>query len=281
MAISDSDIIKNINNNTNTTSNLEKKNNKSNNDAGIESMFEYDELKLYFGEDYSVSNKITIHQPTIGEIVSWGEREYYSMIYTLTCIPSDMKSQLDDIGIDYMEISDFELFMLLCSNLTPKQTSIVLGDLDFSKFIKCRNQENGEICLYDNVNDIVIDRFVYMKIVDYLRKLHNIKPKIEKAATKTVKKILIQLDREKISKSKNEPYKSQLKELVSAMMRYPGFKYKKNELKECGLYEFMDTVQGAQIYVSTTALLSGMYSGMVDTSKINKKEFNWMRSVNE
>ena len=65
------------------------------------------------------------------------------------------------------------------------------------------------------------------------------------------------------------------------MMRYPGFKYKKNELKECGLYEFMDAVQGAQIYVSATSLLSGMYSGMIDTSKINKKEFNWMRSANE
>ena len=57
--------------------------------------------------------------------------------------------------------------------------------------------------------------------------------------------------------------------------------YKKSELKECGLYEFMDAVQGAQIYVSTTSLLSGMYSGMIDTSKINKKEFNWMRNINE
>lgn len=279
MAISDNDIIKNLDNKSNSSNKATTvaENNNSNN----ESMFEYDELKLYFGEDYKVSDKISLHQPTIGEIVEWGEREYYSMIYTLTCIPSDMKSQLDDIGIDYMEISDFELFMLLCHSLTPKQTSIIFGDLDFSKFIHCQNQENGEICLYCQENNIVIDRFVYMKMVDYLRKLHNIKPKIEKAATKTVKKILIQLDREKIAKSKKEPYKSQLKELVSAMMRYPGFKYKKNELKECGLYEFMDTVQGAQIYVSTTALLSGMYSGMVDTSKINKKEFNWMRSANE
>ena len=65
------------------------------------------------------------------------------------------------------------------------------------------------------------------------------------------------------------------------MMRYPAFKYKKNELKECGLYEFMDTVQGAQIYISSTALIQGMYSGMIDTSKINQKEFNWLRSPNE
>ena len=65
------------------------------------------------------------------------------------------------------------------------------------------------------------------------------------------------------------------------MMRYPGFKYKSNELKECSIYEFLDTVQGSQIYTQSTALLQGMYSGMIDTSKINKKEFDWMRGINE
>lgn len=252
-----------------------------NKEQELKTLFEYDELKLYFGEDYKINDKFIIHQPTIGEIVEWGEREYYSMIYTLTCIPSDMKSQLFDMGIDYMEISDFELFMLLSRTLTSKETSIILGELDLSQMIPMKNDLNGEVCLYSPTTGIIIDNLVYVKIVDYLRKLHNIKPKIEKAATKTVKKILIQLDRDRIARAKKEKYKSQLKELVSAMMRYPGFKYKKNELKECGLYEFMDTIQGAQIYVSTTALLSGMYSGMIDTSKINKKEFNWMRSVSE
>lgn len=250
--------------------------NKSNN-----SLFEYDELKMYFGEDYWVTDKIKVMQPTIGQIVEWGEKEYYSMIHTLTCIPSDMKSQLEDIGINYMEISDFELFILLSHGLTPEQTGIILGDLNLSNFIQCINKENGELCLYDKDEDIVIDKFVYIKMIDYIRKLHNIKPKIQKAYNETTRQILIKLDRERIEKNKKEPYKSQLKELISAMMRYPGFKYKKNELKECGLYEFMDTVQGAQIYVSTTALLSGMYSGMIDTSKIDKKEFNWMRDLDD
>lgn len=244
-------------------------------------IFEYDELKMYFGEPYHVNDKITIFQPTIGEICEWGEKEYYSMIYTLTCIPSDMKSQLEDLKIRYEEISDFELFMMLSSGLNRERTKIILGNLDLSKFIQVKNIKNDEICLYDEKNDILIDRFTYFKMVNYIRKLHGINPKPEFPANETTRKILIKLDRERIAKAKNKPYKSQLKDLISAMMRYPGFKYKKNELKECGLYEFMDSVQGAQIYVSTTALLSGMYSGMIDTSKINKKEFNWMRNINE
>lgn len=255
--------------------------NSQNRQNAQDSLFKYDELKMYFGEDYWVTDKIKITQPTIGDIVDWGEREYNSMIHILTCIPSDMKSQLEDIGINYMKISDFELFILLSHGLTPKETGIILGDLDLSQFVQCINNENGELCLYWEDRDIVIDKYVYLKMVDYLRKLHSIKPKIQNAYNETTRQILIKLEREKIEKAKKEPYKSQLKELISAMMRYPGFKYKKNELKECGLYEFMDAVQGAQIYVSTTSLLSGMYSGMVDTSKINKKEFNWMRSLDD
>ena len=244
-------------------------------------IFEYDELKMYFGEPFYINDKISVYIPTIGEIVEHGEREYYSMIHTLTCIPSDMKSQLDDMGIDYMEISDFELFMILSKVLNQNTTRLVLGNLDLSKFSPYLNTTNNEKILYDEENDIIIDRLIYTKIVNYIRKVHNIKPKVERAANKTTRKILIQLDRERIKKSKDEPYKSQLKSLISAMMRYPGFKYKKNELKECGLYEFMDTVQGAQIYISSTSLLQGSYSGMIDTSKIDKKEFNWMRSLDE
>ena len=185
------------------------------------------------------------------------------------------------MGIDYETLSDFELFIMLSRNLTPESTQLVLGDLDLSKFGLYTSSENNELVLYDADSDVVIDRLIYMKIVEYIRKVHNIKPKVEKAANKTTKKILIQLDRDKIQKAQKESYKSQLKELISAMMRYPGFKYKSNELKQCGLYEFMDTVQGAQIYISSTSLLQGSYSGMIDTSKINKKEFNWMRSLDE
>ena len=44
-----------------------------------------------------------------------------------------MKSQLWDMGLDWCEVEDFELFMMLVQTLTPDRTSILFGDLDFSK----------------------------------------------------------------------------------------------------------------------------------------------------
>ena len=47
------------------------------------------DLQLYFGDDYVINDKIKIHQPTIGELVDYGEQVYFSMVHTLTAIPSD------------------------------------------------------------------------------------------------------------------------------------------------------------------------------------------------
>ena len=239
-----------------------------------------DELKLYVGRDYQINDYIKMHIPRVGEIIDYGEQEYYSMIYSLTAIPSDMKSALFDMGIDYEKISDFELFVFLTRQLTQQQTKLLFYNLDFSK-MHLSKDENEKLVMYDSENNIKLDELSYLRIAKCLRTMHSIKPKIERAANKTTKKILIELDRERIQKQKNKDYKSILKPLISAMMRYPGFKYKTSELLDCTIYEFMDTVVGAQIYVASTALLQGSYSGMCDTSKISKKEFNWMRGIDE
>lgn len=237
-----------------------------------------DELKLYVGRDFEVNKYIKIHVPRVGEIIDYGEQEYYQMIYSLTAIPSDVKSMLADMNIDYEEISDFELFYMLTRNLDSEKTKILFYDLNLSN-MHLYKDENGKLVMYDKEKDIRLDELSYLRLVKCLRKLHSITPKIEKAANKTTKKILIQLDRERIQKQKDKDYESTLKPLISAMMRYPGFKYKTSELIDCTIYEFMDTVIGAQIYVSSTTLLQGSYSGMCDTSKINKKEFNWLRGI--
>lgn len=235
----------------------------------------YDELKMYFGEDYKVNDYIIIHSPSLGDIIDFGEQKYFSIVNMLTCIPSDMKSQLFDMGIDYETLPDYELFIMLSRTLKQEDTRLILGDIDLSSF-QISSTEDGRLFL-TSPDGAVIDELAYMKMAGYLRRYHGIVPKIEKAANKTTKKILIQLDRDRIAKAQKEGYKSQFKTLVSAMMRYPGFNYKISELKELSLYAFMDAVKGAQIYVASTALLSGAYSGFCDTSKVPKNEFNWMR----
>lgn len=236
-----------------------------------------DELQLYFGDDYVINEHIKITQPTVGGIVTYGEAKYFSMVHTITAIPSDMKSQLWDMQLDWTEIEDFELFMMLSQTLTPDKTSILFGDVDFSKLKPFRNNENGDIVLANKETGLIIDQLVYLRIMSYLRKLHNIKPKVEKAANKMTKKILIEEDRQKILHAKDKPFKSYLLPLISAIKVRQG--YTKDYVRNMGLYEFFDDVARAQIIVNADALLKGAYSGMIDTKKINKSEFNWMKEL--
>ena len=128
-------------------------------------LLDIDELRMYFGDPFSINDKITIYQPTLGDIVEFGERKYYSVVHTLTCIPADMMSQLADMGIDYMEISDFDLFMLLSRGMTKENTYLLFGDLDLSAFEPYVNQLNGETVLYHETFQLNLPLFAFRQIL--------------------------------------------------------------------------------------------------------------------
>lgn len=236
-----------------------------------------DELQLYFGEEYVINEHIKIHQPTIGEVVNYGEASYFSTVHTITAIPSDMKSQLWDMELDWTELKDFELFMMLSQTLTPDKTGLLFGNLDFSKLKPFQNNQNGNIVLANKETGVIIDEMIYLRIVNYLRKLHNIKPKVEKAFNKITKKVLIEEDRQKILHSKDKPFKSYLLPLISAVKVKQG--YTKDYVRNMGFYEFFDDVARMQLINNADHLLSGVYAGTIDMKKINKAELNWMKEL--
>lgn len=237
---------------------------------------EIDELLLYFGDDYVINDKVKIHQPLIGEIVSC-ERDYFSMIYTITAIPSDMKSHLWDMGIDWCQMEDFDLFMLLSQTLTQDKTKIILGDLDLSAMRPFQNNQNGEIVLANKETGVIIDKLIYTRIVAYLRKLHNLKPKPERAKGKRAKEAMIEEDRRNREFKKDKPFRSYLLPLISSVKVKQG--YTKDYVRNMGLYEFFDDISRMQAVDTADHLLNGAYCGMADLSKVDKTQFNWMREL--
>lgn len=263
----------------------------------VKSLFEYDELKMYFGEPYHVTDKITITQPTIGNILDMGDSQFYNVIYTLCANTTSFRLQLWDAGIDWNDYSDYELFSNLIKGLQPEDTYLLFGDLNLSWFEMVYDKENDCNTLiyiprdeegnlledYNYEDTIIIDETTYLKISDYLRHMFDIHPKNEFAKNKTTKMAIIEeermnLENEKRKNKNDNSSNSPLLPLISSMVNHPGFKYRKNELKEVGIVEFMDSVKRLQTYENATALIKGMYSGMIDASKINQEEFNWMRS---
>lgn len=245
-----------------------------------------DELKLYRGIDYPVNNFILIRQPTLGDICSYGEQEYFNMIHTICSVGADMKWQLDDLGIDYTKISDFELFSyVLIHMLTKDQTKILLGDtINFSQMQIMFNadlQENVLVQFLDNGENIQLDRYVYSSIVNIIRKMHRLKRNDELPGNESTKQLLIEDAREAHEENQNKPYKSFLLPLISSMVNSEGFKYNAQDIFNMKIYPFMDAVQRIEKIKNANLLMQSGYSGFgIDLKKIDKETLNWMGELN-
>lgn len=242
-----------------------------------DNLLEVDELQLYFGNPYIVNDYVTVRIPTIGEVVEYGEKRYYSMIQRITAIPSDMKASLWDMKLDWTQVENFQLFMMLAPTFPKEETSIIFGDLDLQAMRPFESKQNGTIFLANPDTGVIIDELAYGKIQSYLCAAHNITKKVEKAANEFTKKFMIDEDRQKIAYQAKQPYKSMLRPLISAVKCRMG--YTLDYVKQMGLFEFFDDLNRLSIITQSDALLHGSYSGMIDTSKIPKKNFDWTRSI--
>lgn len=239
-----------------------------------------DELKIYRGEDFVVSDHIVIHQPTLSEICDYGERNYYNMIYQLTSTPQSMKSQLWDIGIDYTEITPYQLFYNFLYKIYPQeQTSILFGDLDLTNFqvMQRKDDKSVALCQYIDNDLVIIDEFTYNMIVDYLRAVHNIEKDERMPANESTKMILIEDDRDAIEINQRKEYHSQLKNLISSMINCEGFKYNHSQVWDMKINAFMDSVKRITKIKNANLLLQSGYSGFgINLKDVDKKQLNWL-----
>lgn len=237
-----------------------------------------DDLLIYRGNDFIINNKIAIHQCTLDEICTYGECDYFAMVNTLTAVGADMKFQLFDIGIDYTKISDYELFYsFLYRGISQKQSSIIFGALDFSKFELLFRKESGDPVLYDEVNEIIIDEYTYMLIAEALRKIHGLKRNNQIPANESTKQILIEDARDEYIANINKRHASQLKIMISTMINSEGFKYNHDEVWDMKINAFLDSVKRISKIKDAGLLLQSGYSGYgVNLKDIPNKRLDWL-----
>jgi hypothetical protein len=234
-------------------------------------------LKIYFGGEYRINDKIIIHQPTVGDILEMNEREYWSLIYSLTAISSDFKSELFDRGRDYTQVSDLEMFHMATANMPIDLTRVIFGDLDFSKFHLYRQKDNGLLIMWDEENNIRIDKRIHEIIQGVLCTIHSIKKKPEFPANDIVKRILIDEDRRRKAGKAQKPWRSTLLPLISTMVNSSGFKYDLEGVKGLGLFAFMDSVARITAMNTANILMQGIYSGRVDPKVVSKSSLDYVR----
>ena len=275
-------------------------------------MFDVDDLKIYKGSDIRITDKIVIIQPTIDQIIEFGEKRYFQTVHTLTGVGADFKWQLwDYLGIDYTQIEDFELFKkMICPMLSSKKKiyeelkdnpekyeehiskmteedweellfnpiSLVIKDIDFADFEEYDSDKNQETILYDKEHDITIDRLVYSRIVDAVRKVHGFKRNNEIPGNEATKMIFIDDAREDAMIDAQKPYKSVLQPLISALAVKTG-QLGSDSIWNTKINMFFDAIKRINKIQDAELLLQGAYSRFASLKGVDKTRLDWAGEI--
>ena len=275
-------------------------------------MFDVDDLKIYRGSDIRITNKIIVTQPTIDQIIEFGEKRYFQTVHCLTSVGADFKWQLwDYFNIDYTKIDDFELFKLMIwKNLSSKKNiykelkdnpekyeehtkkmteedwnellfnpiSLVLKDIDFADFEEYESDKSQETILYDKEHDITIDRFVYTRMIDAVRKIHGFKRNNEIPANEITKMDLIDDARDDAMAAAQKPYKSVLRPLISALAVKTG-QFGSESIWNTKINMFFDAIKRINKIQDAELLLQGAYSGFASLKGVDKSRLDWTGEI--
>lgn len=228
-----------------------------------------------YKDSVAVTDKICVLIPKLGDVID-NEDEYYGMVSIFTAMPIDFMVQLDDIGIDFTEINEWDLFLILFNGLREQDTSMILGDLDLSKFSPGINESNGNTVLIDREHDIVIDRAIHGLIADTLRKIHHLEKNIRKPANEEAKEFLLKRAREKLKRRRKRKQTSQLEELIVAMVNTEQFKYDFVGIRELTIYQFNESVRQVIKKVDYDNRMYGVYTGSIDIKTMSQDDLNWL-----
>lgn len=232
-------------------------------------------INLLYKRRYDITDKIYIAIPTVGEVVD-NEDDYYSMVAALTSMPIDMMVQLDEIGIDFTKITEYELFIMLFHGLQMQDTSMIFGDLDLSKFERAINEKTHDPVLVDPVNDIVIDRAVQNKIAETLRTIHHLEKDRRMPANEDAK--VFMLERAKIKAKRRKRKKvSELEDLIIAMVNAEQYKYGFYETRDLTIYQFNESVRQVVSKIEYEHRMNGVYAGTISAKDLSQDDLNWLK----
>ena len=241
-----------------------------------------DKAKIIRGKPIVLNDFLTIYQHTVDEIIDFGEQKFFTTFHTMCSAPWDMPAMLDDMGVDYMSISHWEMFVMLRSVFNQESTSILFGDLNFNSFepkVRVLEDETQEIILQDEQGHI-IDESLFQLLIAYISEIINFTHKNKKPGNKTTAKILIEEDRKerKRAEEKDKPYESFIYDSIISLVNTEELSYTYETILSLTLYQFTKSLIQIQGKKSAMALLQGSMSGFCDTSNIPKEDMQWMYS---
>ncbi len=219
---------------------------------------------------------LSIRIPTVGEILE-DESNYYNLVSFLTATPFQYMVQLDDLGLDYSAVSEYELFRLFFPLYAQSDLSILFGDLDTSDFQVYPSKFDQTEVIYSPKNDIEINECVYQDLADLIRRINLFEKINAKPGNDSARNYLLEKERKKQKRNKARPYEPYLEKLVIALVNTSEFPYNYETCMDLSIYKLNQSFRQIQKKLAFDHTMIGVYAGTIDTSKLtDKSSLSWI-----
>lgn len=230
---------------------------------------------LLYTKEKQINEHISVHVPSVGEILD-NEDSYFDVVCRIVSTPYDMMVQLDDAGIDFTKITEFDLFCLMFPSLQEMDTSMVFGDFNLAGFNTAINSQNGNVVLRDQEAGINIDCALHDQIATFLRSLLRLEKNVKRPANIEAQKYMIERARKKQNRNKKKPPTSRLEDLVVAMVNNKDFPYNYESVRDVSIYQFYSSLHQITHKIKFDNTMIGYYSGTVKFEDLSKADRNWI-----
>lgn len=233
---------------------------------------------LLYASEIPIDEELVVRIPTVGQVLD-SNGLYDNIVSTITATPRDLMVELDDLGINYSEIEEYDLFLMLFQSLKNIDTSLLFGGVDFSKY-EISITDTSEVVLQNQETGNYIDKFKYFYLCDLMCKINYIKRNNKKAANDAARSYLIEKERKKKkrAKRKKKDDENPLNGLIISLVNTAEFKYDYSSVLDLTIYQFNASLHQVIDRVNFDKLMIGVYAGTVDTSKMSPKALNWIKS---
>lgn len=233
-------------------------------------------ISLLYKDEYAINDHIKVRIPTLRDIVDQQD-EYYGLVSMFTATPIDMMVQLDDIGVDFTTLNDYDLFLMLFNVLKDRDVSLILGGgLDFKNFQVSLNTKNNMVILHDKTTGAIIDRGIHNQIAATLRKINHLEKDNRKPANAEAKEYMLERARLKMKRNKNRKVESQLESLIVALVNTEQFSYNFETVKDLTIYQFNESARQIIKKIDYDNRMIGVYAGTVNAKDLSQDDLNWL-----
>ena len=233
---------------------------------------------LLYARDVRVNDYISVHVPTVREILE-DEDRYFGTVSLVVSTPYDMMVQLDDIGIDFTQINEWQLFCMMFGSLKEHDTSLLFGDLDLGKFKLAINEKTNEQVLLDGETGHIIDRLVHDSIARTVRTILQLEKNDKQPGNEEARKFMIERARKKMKRAAKRGKKSSgIEDLIISLVNTSEFPYNYESVLDITIYQFYASLHQVCKRVSFDKTMIGCYAGTVKASELSPDERTWLKT---